>query len=155
MRKRQLMKYNRSQFAKPQYPHLTSIRQMCLQIHVHIHIRILNRTNRLNVIQPKTLGHLTKVWSWHHTQKPRHNLLDWPSLLLGQFVNHGSLCHTLDVNVVCSLPWTKVRWRASGLGRVGSFGVVTVWFVDAREGTCVCLLEKTSGRSILTGASAR
>ena len=77
---------------------------MRLQIHMHIHIRILNRTNRLNMIQPKALGHLTKVRRRHRTQKPRHNLLNGPGLLLGQFVNHGRLSDALNVNVVGGLP---------------------------------------------------
>lgn len=88
--------------------YLPSIRQMCLEIHVHIHIRILDRTNRLDMIQPKALRHLTKVWRGHGIQEPRHDLLDGPRLLLGELVDHGGLGHALNVDVVGGLPGAKV-----------------------------------------------
>lgn len=90
---------------------------MSLQIHVHIHICILNCTNRLDMIQSKALRHLTKVRRGHGVQEPRDDLLNGPSLLLGQFVDHGSLGDALNVNVVGGLPRAKVG-AGAGLGGV-------------------------------------
>jgi len=84
--------------------HLTSIRQMSLQIHMHVHIRILNRANRLDMIQSKTLRDLSKVRRRHRFQKPRHDFLDRSGLLLRQFVYHRRLGDALDVDVVGGLP---------------------------------------------------
>ena len=81
---------------------------MSFQIHVHIHIRILDCRQSLDVIQPKALGHLTKVLRRHGIQEPRYHLLDRPSLLLRQLVNHGRLRHALDVDVVRRLPRTRL-----------------------------------------------
>jgi hypothetical protein len=91
---------------------------MRFQIHVHIHIRILYRAYRLNVIQPKALGHLTKVLRRHGIQEPRYHLLDGSSLLLRQFVNHGRLRHALDVDIVRRLPRTRLVVEV-GVHRLG------------------------------------
>lgn len=84
--------------------HLTSIRQMSLQIHMHVHICIFNRANSLDMIKPKTLGHLPKVRSRHGIQEPRYHLLNRSSLLLCQFMHNGGLSDALNVNVLTCLP---------------------------------------------------
>ena len=92
---------------------------MSFQIHVHVHIRILDCADRLDVVQPKALGYLTEVLRRHGIQEPRHHLLDGPSLLLRQFVYHGSLRHALDVNVVRRLPRTGLVVGIRGRHRLG------------------------------------
>lgn len=93
---------------------------MRFQIHVHIHIRILDRAYRLDVIQPKALGYLMEILRRHGIQEPGYHFLDGPSLLLRQFVYHGRLRHALDVDVVRRLPRTglvvgiRARYRLGG-----------------------------------------
>ena len=97
-------------------PYLPPIWQMRLQIHMHIHIGIFNSTNGLDVIQSKTLWYLPEIRRWHCMQKPRHHLLNRPGLLLCQFMNHGSLGDTLDVNVLRCLPGSVVGGCGALLG---------------------------------------
>ena len=118
--------------------YLSTVRQMRLQIHMHIHIRILNCTNRLNMIQTKALGHLTEVLRWHSFQKPRHHLLNGSSLLLRQFVNHCRLGDALNVKIVRCLPGARVIlarvvdvWLGLGLGGMRS---MEVWLIAETAG---------------------
>lgn len=111
---------------------------MRFQIHVHVHIRVLDRAYRLYVIQPKALGYLTEVLRRHGIQEPRHHLLDGPSLLLRQFVYHGSLRHALDVDVVRRLPRAglvvgMVRCRCR-LGGKRPMRTMEVRLVECRKG---------------------
>ncbi len=94
---------------------LPAIRQVRLEIHMHIHIGILDGTNRLNVIQPKTLGHLPKIRLGHRVQKPRHHPLDRPRLLLRQLVNDGRLRDSLNVEVLGGLPGAVGRALVAGV----------------------------------------
>ena len=109
---------------------------MRLQIHMHIHIRILNSANRLDVVQPETLGDLTEVRRRHGIQEPGNDPLNRPRLLLRQFVYHCRLRYALDVDVVRRLPRAEavivvVVAGARGLGGVRPRWTVQVRFIDA------------------------
>ena len=123
---------------------------MCLQVHMHIHIRIFNSTNRLNMIQPKALRHLPEIRSGHRVQKPRHHLLNGTGLLLRQFVNHGRLGYTLDVDVLGGLPGTVV-----GVVGVGGCGEVGVAQAGGEGSDCGCLLEKGFGCGAMASLEGR
>lgn len=106
---------------------------MRLQVHVHIHVRILDSADRLDVIQAEALGHLPEVRRGHRVEEPRHDLLDGPGLLLRQLVDHGRLRHALDVDVVGGLP--RAEAVVGGVGAYRRRGevarVVNVRLVDA------------------------
>ena len=103
--------------------YLSSIGEVRPQIHVHVHVRILDRGNGLDVIQPEALGNLTKVRRGHRVQEPRHDPLDAPGLLLRELVYHGRLRHALDVDVVGGLPRSEVGAAGGGGGGSGGAGL--------------------------------
>lgn len=109
---------------------------MRLEIHMHIHIRILNGTNRLNVIQPETLGHLPKIRLGHRIQKPGHHPLDRPRLLLRQLVNDGRLRDSLNVEVLGGLPRAVGRALITGVVAVvaAAIGAAFVGRAEAPHG---------------------
>jgi len=111
---------------------------MRFEIHMHIHIGILNGTNRLNVIQPKTLGHLPKVRLGHRIQKPGHHPLDRPRLLLRQLVNDGRLRDSLNVEVLGGLPGAVGRTLVAGVVAVvaAAVGAAFVGRAEASHGFC-------------------
>ena len=84
---------------------------MTLQIQIQIHIGILDRRNRFNMIHSESFRYLFKIRRGHVIKKPRDGIFNRFGLLMNEFVNVGFAGHVLDIDIVGRLPGRGILGR--------------------------------------------